>query len=316
MNSVGQRISFVAMMAALVLFAASFAEAANTVVRAAYKAGLALEEQPPGTVLGDAAACLPTGQAAARYDYKTRLAETVAKARTRMAAHILAEKSGGYKRSISALDENAAMLDGTLRRINKVEGFAYIMPSGELVKHTLPGTKFEGKCAKLPAAEKMGHPDAYGVLIPAFDVPEFFVGASAATVKTLDEELPEMLKRLAAIDGGKLPQKQKEERIGALAEEVMKKVGNFILIHPDAAAEANPRLYGAGGSRIKYTPSITTSPTGKPCKYVAKDAALFVDVTVAGQIFALTVSTPGFSHTFEQCIPEKYALPQLRSALE
>lgn len=315
MPSVCKRLSFIAicLLAFFVAGGSLFAE--NTIVRAAYKGGLVLQEEPPGTILAEPAVCLPKDEGAQRYDYKTRLAATVAKARTRMAASILGEKSEGYRSSVAILDRNIALLAETLERLERFEGAAYILPSGEVARKEVPGAKFEGKCARALQGV-FGHPDAFGVLNVRFEEPDFFVDASPQTIEVLDGELPRKLKEFAALESDtSLSARQKEERFGKLTEEVMAKVGEFMLIHPEAAATVMPREFGPGGTRVAYTPTITSVSTGEECVYVAEGALLGIDVRVKGRIFNITVSTPSVTHTFRKCIPEKYALKALQDAL-
>jgi len=304
----------VSLLALLLGTSPLFAE--NKIVRAVYKGGLELHEEPAGTVLADPSVCLPTGEAAARYDYKGQLVKTVAKARTRMAAHILDSKSSYYRGSIEVLDRYIALLSGTSERLKQFAGEAYVIPAVGLMKMAFAGTKFEGRCYKTPGGEFAG-PDALGLLNASFGETDVFINESPEVQEILGEELPRKLQEFVALEKNTaLSAQQKEEQFGKIAEEVMMRVGQFMLIHPDAAAKEFPRFFGPGGTRIKYTPTISTVSTGQKCVYVAEGALLGIDVKLGGIVYDITVATPSMTHTFRKCIPEGYALDALRDGLK
>jgi hypothetical protein len=276
----------------------------KTIVRAVYKGGLELHEEPAGTVLADPSACLPKDEGAERYDYPGRLAQTVEKANTRMHALILDQKVASYSGSVALIDRNLALIEGAIQRLKKLDGLTgYLLPIGVTAHESYPGATFQGKCYKAPGADTFGHPDALGELKPAFGNANKYAESSPAIDAMLTKEMPELLKQFAKLEANTaLTKEQKEEETGNLGEEVMKKVGFFMAIDAVTAAELMPREFGGRGTRLATTPTISIVKSDQKCKLSTP--------------FAITVNAVSVSHTFYKCMPEVIAVPMLKGKLK
>ncbi len=303
---------------AVVLIAIPLLGAAATkkIVRAVYKSGLELQEEPEGTVLADPSVCLPKDN---RYDYKGQLVKTVEKAKTRMNASVLDQKVAGYGVSIALLDRNIALITGAISGMKQLDGLTgYLLPIGALQASYFNGAIFEGKCYKAPGEAFRG-PDAVGELNPKFDTSNFYIEFAPLVEKTFKEELPRKLKAFAALEENKsLSSKEKEERFSKLTDEVMEKVGDFMAIDTTAAAELMPREFSGRGTRINSTPTISLSSTPQDCIYIHTVTVFgqpVKDVHVKGKLYDITVNAVSVSHTFRKCMPEKQALKMLKDKL-
>lgn len=281
----------------------------KTIVRAVYKDGLDLQEEPAGTVLADPSVCLPKET---RYDYKGQLAKTVEKANVRMSALILDQRIAGYGSSIELLDRNIRLLSDMSRRSQQLDGLTgYLLPIGALKTTQYLGAKFDGKCYKAPGGE-FGHPDALGALNAAFSNSQQYAESSQEIDMALAQELPKMLKEFADLEKSKeLSKKKKEEQFAALTETVMKKVDDFLAVDPITAAEVMPREFGGRGSRVSSTPTVTLAATAEECTY-----NVAFGLGPKGKIYTITVNAVSFSHTFRKCMPEKQALDMLRDKMK
>ena len=276
-------------------------------VRAVYKSGLELHEEPAGTVLADPSVCLPKEEGAKQYDYPGRLVLTVDKANTRMSAQILDQKIADYGNSITLLDRNISLLAGTIQRLKTLSGAsAYILPIGANVPKLYEGATFEGKCYKAPGAESFGHPDALGELKARFRAVIIYAESSEAIDKALKEELPQQLAAFAALEKRPAPtkkaKKEKEELFAALTKETMAQANDFMAVDFVTAAEIMPREFGNRGTRINTTPTVSSVKTEGDCTFSTP--------------FAITVNGVSVSHTFQKCIPEWVAIKMMKSQLE
>ena len=309
-------VALVSMLSATHGFAETKTTTCTKCVRAVYKDGLDLHEEPTGTILADPSVCLSKNQGAERYDYAGQLKKTVEKANTRMTAQVLDQQIAGYTGSIELLERNIALISGTIANLKQLDGImGYLLPIGTLQTTSFQGAKFEGKCYRAPDVKTFGQPDALGELNPQFGFASLYAESSPSIEKALKEELPRKLSEFAALEANKaLSKKEKEEQFGRLTDEVMKKVGDFMAIDPVKAAELMPREFGGRGTRISSTPSISLTLLGQPCTHVT--SVLGIDVDIDGKMYDITVNAVSVSHTFRKCMPEKYALPMLKDQLE
>jgi hypothetical protein len=276
----------------------------KTIVRAVYRGGLELHEEPAGTILADPSVCLPTDKGAEHYDYSGQLAKTVEKANTRIHALILDEKIATYTGSVALIDRNLALIAGAIKRLKKLDGLTgYLLPLGTVTHESYPGATFQGKCYRASHTESFGHPDALGELNPTFGSANRYVEFSPAIDVMLTKEIPELLTEFVKLEANKmLTKKQKEEETGKLGEKVMAKVGFFMAIDEVTAAELMPREFGKRGTRLATTPTISMVKSDEKCTLSTP--------------FAITVNALSVSHTFKKCLPEIIAVPMLKDKLE
>ncbi len=282
------------------------------IVRAVYQSGLVLHEEPAGTVLANPSVCLPKDEGAKAYDYPKRLADTVAKANTRMTAQVLEFKMAGFEKSISLLDRNIAFVTGTIDRLKSLPGaIAYLLPIGAEQTDQYQGAEFAGKCYKAPDAQMFGNPDALGDLKQKFDSGIMYLASSADQERGLKRELPDAVRRLATLDANtKLSKKEKEKLTAEIADEVMKKVEDFIGVDPVTAALVAPASFGSKGGLLATTPSVTLTETTGECKY-----DLILGIGLKAKVYNITVDAISASHTFQKCLPEKAAIAMMKDQL-